>query len=48
MTKFGREIVTALTAEAASFSGRMSLNRAQPGPGCDVERPIEVRIKRAV
>jgi len=28
--------VTALTADAVSFSGRISLTRAQPGPGCHV------------
>lgn len=42
------DTVTALTAEAASFSGRIGLTRAQPGPGVDVERPVAVGIHRVV
>ena len=40
--------VTALTAEAASFSGRIGLTRAQSGPGCNVSGPVNVRVERAV
>ena len=44
-----KDSVTALTAEAASFSGRSrGLTRAQPGPGADVDRPVYVRVERAV
>ena len=41
--------MTALTAEADSFSGRVGgLTRAQPGPGVDVARPVHVGVHRAV
>ena len=40
--------VTALTAEAASFSGCTSLTRAQSGPGVDVLGPVDVGVHRAV
>jgi len=37
--------VTALTAEAASFSARLrGLTRAQPGPGSNVDRTVEVSV----
>ena len=43
-----RGIVTALTAEAASFSGRIArLTRAQPGPGVDVDAPRSRRRRSA-
>ena len=41
-------LVTALAAEAASFSGRISLTRAQSGPGCDVPGPVHVGVERPV
>src|SRR5580692_10234670 len=40
--------VTALAAEAASFSGRIGLTRAQPGSGVDVERAVAVGVHAAV
>src|SRR6266851_7309263 len=41
--------VTALTAEAGSFSGRLGgLTRAQPGPGVNVARPVHIGVHRAV
>ena len=41
-------VVTALTAEAASFSGRMCLTRSQSGPGVDVACPVNVGVHAAV
>jgi hypothetical protein len=41
--------MTALTAEAVSFPSHLSdLARAQSGPGVDVDRPVAVRVERAV
>ncbi len=36
--------MTALPVETGSFSGDERLTRAQPGPGCDVARPIKVGV----
>src|SRR5215211_343408 len=38
--------VTALPAEAGSFSSRGGLTRAQPGPGCDVACPVDIGVYR--
>jgi hypothetical protein len=40
-------VVTALPADAGSFSSRGGLTRAQPGPGGDVACPIEVGVQLA-
>ena len=34
--------------EGTGFSSREGLTRAQPGPGCDVARPVDVGVHRAV
>src|SRR6202035_319728 len=44
----GVKPVTALTAEAASFSGCISPTRAQPGPGCNVPCAVAIGVHAAV